>query len=89
MLPRRSIKSHKKPFKERHLDPLEPLTPMLTFGTTVSTLAVNVPSMELSPNDESAQKVKALLPSFNGTLQFAPEQLKGCPFSVPSIAVML
>ena len=69
--------------------PFEPLRSSPTDGETVSTLAVEVPIVELSPYEDNAQKEKLLLPSFKGTLQLLPEQAKTCPLSEPSIARMV
>ena len=69
--------------------PFEALMSNPSVGGIVSTFAEKEPITELSPQDESAQKVRVLFPSFNGTLQFDPEQAKICPLTDPSMARML
>ena len=77
---------------ELRYQPFEPAVPVrvpVILGGWVSTLAVNVPITELSPNEESAQYAKLFGPWFKGTLQLEFMQAKVCPFRVPSIAKML
>ena len=72
--------------------PFKPVVPVMfdvMLGSWESTFVVSAPMVELSPNEESAQYVKSLLPWINGTLQFVFVHPKVCPFNVPSMAKML
>ena len=69
--------------------PFEALISNPSVGGMVSTWAEKTSISELSPHEESAQKVKSFVPSFNGMLQFASGQVKVCPLSEPSMARML
>jgi hypothetical protein len=72
-----------------HSGQKEPAPPRLTCGGWLSSLPLAFPIVELSPQVESAQKVKSFWPSESGTLQAAPGQAKVSPLRVPSISVML
>ena len=68
--------------------PFEALMSNPSVGGIVSTSAERDPISEVSPQDESAQKVNSLFPSPSGILQVSPEHAKYCPLSEPSMARM-
>ena len=88
------VASEAAPLKETGLryqpfNPVVPLNVPVIFGSWVSTFVLNVPIMELSPQEESAQYVSVLVPSFKGTLQLEFAHAKVCPFKEPSSAIIL
>ena len=93
-LARPEVASDAEPLKETGLryQPFAPVVPEnvpVILGNFESTLVDKDPISDVSPHEESAQYVKLLLPSPNGTLHVVPAQAKDCPFNVPSMARML